>query len=158
MISLFSRMMDYAVDAHFRKDPSGRLVFVPFTSKGKTYFVDSKSDEEKIRSCVKMFRSAITLIYFLTFPSLFVPEFVLEVYAGLSPKRHRLEIVLGILLFVWLVLAALAWMLWSIYKEAVPGLTASLSEVGPDLKRQLSEASPSRLLALSCLFAGIIVL
>jgi len=97
MISLFSRIMDNAVDAHFRKDPSGRLVFIPFTSKGKTYFVDSKSDEEKIRSCVKMFRSAITLIYLLTFPSLFVPEFVLEAYAGLSPRRHRLEIVLGIL-------------------------------------------------------------
>jgi len=158
MISLFSRMMDYAVDAHFRKDPSGRLVFFPFTSKGKAYFVDSTPDEEKIRSSVKMFHSAITLISFLTYPSLAVPGFILEAYAGLSPKRHRLEIVLGILLFFWLVLAALAWMLWGVYKEAVPGLTASLSEVGPDLKRQLSEASPSRLLALSCLFPGILLL
>ena len=158
MISLFSKMMDHAVDAHFRKDPSGRVVFFPFTSKGKAYFVDSKSDEEKIRSFVKMFRSAITLIYFLTFPGLFVPQFVLKVYAGLSPKRHRLEIVLGILLFFWLVLAALAWMIWGVYKGTIPVLTASLTEAGPDLKRQLSEASPSRLLALSCLFAGIIVL
>jgi len=158
MISLFSRMMDYAVDPHFRKVPSGRLVFFPFTSKGKAYFIESKSDEEKIRSFVKMFRSAITLISFLTYPSLSVPAFILEDYAGLSPKQHRLAIALGIPLFFWLILGALAWMLWGVYKGAIPVLTASLSEVGPDLKRQLSEASPSRLLALLCLFAGIILL
>jgi hypothetical protein len=158
MTSLFSRAMDYHIQGQFKKDPSGRLVFFPFTSKGKAYFVDSKSDEEKIRSFVKMFRSAIALISLLTYPSLFVPAFILEDYAGLSPKLHRLTIALGIPLFFWLVLCALAWMLWRIYKAAVPGLTASLSEVGPDLKRQLSEASPSRFLALLCLFAGIVLL
>jgi hypothetical protein len=158
MISLFSKAMDYHIQGQFKKDPSGRLVFFPFTSKGKSYFVDSKSDEEKIRSFVKLFRSAIALISFLTYPSLFVPAFVLEAYAGLSPKQHRLAIVLGIPLFFWLVLAALAWMLWGVYKGTIPVLTASLSEVGPDLKRQLREASPSRLLALLCLFAGIVLL
>jgi hypothetical protein len=158
MISLFSRMMDYAVDAHFRKDPSGRVIFFPFTSTGKAYFVDSKSDEEKIRSCVKMFRSAMALIPFLTYPSFFVPAFVLEDYAGLSPKQLRLEIVLGIPLFFWLVLVALAWMLWLVYKGTIPVLTASLSEIGPDLKRQLRDASPSRLAALLWVFAGILLL
>jgi hypothetical protein len=158
MISLFSRAMDYHIKGQFRKEPGGRLVFFPFTSKGKAYFVDSKSDEEKIRSFVKMFRSAIALISFLTYPSVFIPAFILEDYAGLSPKQHRLTIALGIPLFFWLVLAALAWMLWGVYKEAVPGLTASLSEVGPDLKGQLREASPSRLLALLCLFSGIVLL
>jgi hypothetical protein len=158
MISLFSRAMDYQIQGQFRKDPSGRLVFFPFTSKGKAYFIESKSDEEKIRSFVKLFRSAIALISFLIYPSLFVPAFILEDYAGLSPKQHRLAIALGIPLFFWLILGALAWMLWGVYKGAIPVLTASLSEVGPDLKRQLSEASPSRLLALLCLFAGIILL
>jgi hypothetical protein len=158
MISLFSKAMEYAVDAHFRKDPSGRLVFFPFTSKGKAYFVDSKSDEEKIRSFVKMFRSAIALVSLLTYPSLFVPAFILEDYGGLSPKQHRLEIALGIPLFFWLALATLAWMLWGVYKEAVPGLTASLREVAPDVRRQLTEASPSRLPVLLCLFAGLVLL
>jgi len=59
MISLFSRMMDRAVDSQFKKDPNGRLVFFPFTARGKAYFVDSKSDEDKIRSFAKMFRSAL---------------------------------------------------------------------------------------------------
>ena len=66
MISMFSRMMDYAVESHFRKDRSGRLVFIPFSRKGKCYFVDSKSDEEKIKALVKMYRSATTLTTFLT--------------------------------------------------------------------------------------------
>ncbi len=141
MISPFSRMMDYAVDAHFRKDRSGRLVFVPFSLKGKCYFVDSKSDEEKIRALVRMFRSLFQLISFLTSPSIFVPAFILDAYAGMTPRGHRLAIALGIPLYFWLVLCALLWMLWSLYKGAIPSLTSSLSEVGPDLKGQLSEIS-----------------
>jgi hypothetical protein len=158
MISLFSRMMESGADAHFRKTQSGRLVFFPFTTRGKAYFVESKSDEEKIRAFVKLFRSAIALISFLTYPSIFVPAFVLEDYAGLSPKEHRLAIALGIPLFFWLVLGALAWMLWGVYKGTIPELTASLSEVGPDVKVQLREASPSRLAALLCLFSGLVLI
>ncbi len=44
MLSLMNRL----ADVHFGKEPSGRLVFVPFTLRGKCYFVDSKADEEKI--------------------------------------------------------------------------------------------------------------
>jgi hypothetical protein len=61
-------------------------------------------------------------------------------------------------LFFWLVLAALAWMLWGVYKGTIPVLTASLSEVGPDLKRQISQASPSRVLVLLAILSGIILL
>jgi hypothetical protein len=147
MISPFSRMMDYAVEAHFRKDRNGRLVFIPFSLKKKCYFIDSKSDEEKIRALVKMFRSAIMLITFLTYPSFFVPGFILEDYAGLTPRTHRLTIALGIPFFFWLVLIALAWMLWSLYKGAIPSLTFSLSEAGPDVMGQLRGISqtPRRL-------------
>jgi len=105
-----------------------------------------------------MFRGPIALISLLTYPSLAIPAFILEDYAGLSPKQHRLEIALGIPLLFWLVLTTLAWMLWCIYKDAVPGLTASLSEVGSDIKRQLREASPSRIPMLLSVFAGIVLL
>jgi hypothetical protein len=138
MISPFSKLMDSAVEVHFRKDRSGRLVFIPFSLKRKCYFVDSKSDEEKIRALVKMYRSATTLIIFLTSPCLFVPGLILEDYAGLTPRGHRLMIAFGIPLFFWLILMALLWMLWSLYKGAIPNLTSSLIEVGPDLKVQLS--------------------
>src|SRR6266566_1694749 len=95
MISPFSRMMVYAVDTHFMKDRSGRLVFVPFGLKRKCYFVDSKSGEEKIRAFVKMYRSVNQLIAFLTYPSIFVPGLILEDYAGLTPRGHRLAICSG---------------------------------------------------------------
>jgi hypothetical protein len=119
MISWFSRMMDYAVDAHFRKDRSGRLVFVPYSLK---------------RTCVQM-------ISILTTPSLIIPALILEDYAGLSPRGHRMTIALGISLFFWLVLIALLLLQWSLYKGAIPSLTASLIEVGPELKGQLRAIS-----------------
>jgi hypothetical protein len=134
----------FSVEVNFRKDRSGRLVFIPFSLKRKCYFVDSKSDEEKIRALVKMYRSATTLITFLTSPCLLVPGLILEDYAGLTPRGHRLMIAFGIPLFFWLILMALLWMLWSLYKGAIPSLTSSLIEVGPDgpdLKGQLSTIS-----------------
>ena len=120
MISPFSRMMDYAVDTHFMKDRSGRLVFVPFGLKRKCYLVDSKSGEEKIRAFVKMYRSVTQLIAFLTYPSIFVPGLILEDYAGLTPRGHRLAIAQGIPLFFSLVLISLLWMLWGLCKGAIP--------------------------------------
>ncbi len=141
MISPFSKMMDYAVDTHFLKDRSGRLVFVPFGLKRKCYFVDSKSDEEKIRAFVKMYRSLNQLIGFLGYPSVFIPGLILEDFAGLTPRGHRFAVALGIPSFFMLVLIALLWMLWSLYKRAIPSFTSSLIEVGPDLKGQLSEIS-----------------
>jgi len=159
MISPFSRLMDYAVEVHFRKDPSGRLVFVPFGLKKKCYFVDSTSDEEKIRALVRMYRSASTFINLLTSPCLFVPALILDGYAGMTPRGHRLAIALGIPLFFWLVLVAIAWMLWRLYKKAIPSLTSSLSEVGPDLKTQLSEISQRpRRQTLLLVASGLLIL
>ena len=159
MISMFSRMMDRAVDANFRKDPSGRLVFIPSGPKGKGYFVDSKSDEEKIRALVKMYRSATTLITFLTSPSIFVPALILDDYAGLTPRGHRLAIAFGVPLFLWLVLVSLMWMLWSLYKAAIPSLTSSLGEVGSDVMGQLREISqPSRGLPLLVITAFLVLI
>jgi hypothetical protein len=163
MISPFSRMMDYAVETHFMKDRSERLVFVPFGPKHKCYFVDSKSDEEKLRGFVKLFRSTLTLISWLSFPSVYVPVVILEDFGGLSPRGHRLAIVLGITLFFWLILGALAGMLWIVYKKTVPSVTASLSEVGPEAKGHLRELShrPGRVVlgvALACLALLILMM
>ena len=154
---IFSRMMDYAVEAHFGKDQSGRLVFIPFSRKGKGYFVESRADETKIRAFVKIFRSAMQLISWLSFPSIFVPAIILDDYAGLSPRGHRLAIALGVPLFFWLVLSALAWMLWSSYKGAMPTLTSSLREVGPDVMGQL-RANPDRRRPLRLFVAAILLL
>lgn len=159
MISMFSRMMDRAVDANFRKDPSGRLVFMPSAPKGKGYFVDSKSDEEKIKALVKMYRSATTVITFLTSPCMFVPALILDDFAGMTPREHRLAIAFGVPLFFWLVLVSLVVMLWGLYKAAIPSLTSSLSEVGPDVMGQLREISqPARRLPLLVIGACFVLI
>ena len=76
MISLMNRV----TDSHFNKDPSGRLVFRPFTRKGKCYFVDSQADEDKIRAFVGMYRIPTTLISLLSVPVVMIPGLVLEDY------------------------------------------------------------------------------
>ena len=73
MISLMNRL----ADVHFRKEPSGRVVFIPFTRRGKCYFVDSKADEEKVRLFVNMYRIPSTLISFLIGPMVTVPALIL---------------------------------------------------------------------------------
>jgi hypothetical protein len=167
MISLFSRLIDGHVERQFGKDPNGRLVFFPSGPKGKCYFVDSKSDEEKIKAFVKMYRSASALISLLTSPSVMVPCLLLEDYGGLTPRAHRLAIAFGIAGFFWLVLILVAVILWTAYGANVPGLISSLSEVGPDIKDQIRPAfPPSRLQRrvaivslLACIFimAGVVV-
>jgi hypothetical protein len=157
MTSAFSKMMDHAVEAHFRKDRSGRLVFIPFSPKRKCYFVDSKSDEEKIKALVKMYRSAIQLISWLAFPSIYFPGLILTVY-GVSPLRNKLTIYAWIASVFILSYAASAWMLWSVYKRTIPSLTASLSEAGPDVMGQLREISPRpRRLPRLVVAAGLIL-
>jgi hypothetical protein len=160
MNSLLSRMVDRLVDVQFKTIPSGRLVFIPFTRKGKCYLIDSKAEEEKVRAFVKMYRIPNTLISFLITPFAMVPGLFLEDYGGLTPRAHRLAMALGISGFFWLSSVVLGLMLWFVYKTSVPGLTASLSEVGPDIRAQLRELTPrpfSRA-ALVFLFAALVLL
>jgi hypothetical protein len=171
MIFPFTKAMDHQVERQFRKDPTGRLVFLPFSSKkkgyfadvflpvgskGTGYFVDSKSDEEKIRAFLRMYRSAGALIYWVAYLSFYI--WILSFNTGAN--RWTTEV--GIASFFFLLLLVSVWMLWYLYKQTVPGFTSSLSEVGPDLEGQLSEISPPprrlRGLALVSLFAGIVVL
>jgi hypothetical protein len=158
MISWMNRL----ADAHFRKEPGGRLVFIPFTSRGKCYFVDSKADEEKVRAFVNMYRIPNTLLSFLISPMVMVPGLILEDYGRLTPRAHRLTMALGISGFFWLSFVGLGLMLWFVYRAGVSGLTASLSEVAPEIKAQLRAVSAqqerSRRLAVVCLFAGLTVL
>ena len=157
MISPFSRLIDYGVAAQFRKDPSGRLVFLPLAPRTKAYFIDSKSDEEKIRAFVKMYRSASAMISWMT-TGILVLGLMLHDFARLNSREYRLGFTLGVPLFLWLVLIAFMWMLWSLYKQTVPSFTASLTEVGPDLRGQLSTISPRPRIVLMFLAAGLLLL
>lgn len=135
-----SKLMDRAIETQFLKDSSERTVFVPFSLRRNCYFVD-EADQDKIRAFVRMYRSLFQIIALLSCPSVFVPALILEDFAGLSPRGHRLAIALGIPLFFWLVLGGLEWILWTLYKGAIPTLTSSLTEVEPEIKEQLRELS-----------------
>ena len=156
MVFPFTKAMDRQVEGQFRKDPSGRLVFLPFGRKGKAYFVDSKSEEEKVRAFVKMYRSVGALISW----AVNLGFYVWIVSFNTGAHRWTTEVAIASSFFLFLLL--LVWMLWSLYKQTVPAFTSSLSEVGPDLKGQLSNVSPPprrlRGLALVSLFAGIVLL
>jgi len=152
----FNKAMDHQVDAHFQKDPSGRLVFLPSGRKGKAYFVDSKSDEEKIRAFVKMYRGAGAVISW-------VQQLCFLVWiVSFTTGAHRWTTEVGTASFFIFVLLLAVWVLWSLYKQTVPTFTSSLSEVGPDLRDQLTDVCPPpqrlRLLALASLLAGVVVL
>jgi hypothetical protein len=75
----------------------------------------------------------------------------------LSPRGHRLTIALGIPLFLWVVLTLFMWMLWSVYKTAIPGLTASLSEVGPDVVGDLGRSSQRTQRPMALIAAGLFI-
>jgi len=154
--------MNRLADSHFKKEASGRLVFLPFTPRGKCYFVDSKSDEEKIRVFVKMYRIPSALISVVMTPIVMVPALILEDYGQLTPRVHRLTVALGISGYFWLSLVGLELMLWFVYRAMVPGLTASLSEVAPEIKAQLrtipDQQRGRRRLILLCIVAGLILM
>jgi uncharacterized membrane protein (DUF485 family) len=161
MISMFSKGMDQAVERQFRKDPNGRLVFLPFGPKKAAYFVDSKADEEKIKALVKMYRSFSTLLSLMMYPVVYFPGWIVMFFAGTVALQTRLKVYIGIALFFMLIMLLFVWMLWSVYKETIQEMTASLTEVGPDLKDHLSAISPSprrlQRVALACLFAVMVL-
>ncbi len=161
MISPFSKLIDYGVEFQLRKDPSGRLVFLPFGTRGKAYFVDSPSDEEKIRAFVKMYRSASTLISWMVMGVYIFGLTTLNSHAGAVaiPLRTRLApLVIGSLVYM-LVVIVFVLILWGIYKEAIPSFTASLPEIGAGAQSQLSNLPNSRKrLALMCFGAGLLLL
>jgi hypothetical protein len=158
-MSVFSKLMDQAVESHFRRDRGGRMVFIPFSLRRNCYFVDAKADQEKIRALVRMYRSLFQIIAFLSYPGIFVPVFILDGLAGLTPRGHRLAITMAIPLFFWLVLGALEWILWSLYKGAIPSFTSTLTEVGPETKEQIRGLSQgSRRLRVVLVVSGLLLI
>jgi hypothetical protein len=160
MISPFARLVDYAVAFHFKKDPGGRLVFLPLISKGRGYFVDSKSDEAKLRAFLKMYRSANLLLTLLCYLVILAPTSLgYNLYAGAIPMRTKLMTAVGTGLFWVLCYSASAWMLWSLYKKTIGSFTDQLAVAGPGVVGQVSETSSGRRrLALLIVFAATIII
>ena len=55
-------MFNRAADALFRKDASGRLIFLPRGPRKTGYYIDSASDEQKLKALVKL--NVVALMFF----------------------------------------------------------------------------------------------
>lgn len=158
MVSLFSRVMDSVVEQHFRKDGSGRSVFLLLVRRGQGYFVDSPADEGKIRAFVKMYRSAAMLLILVGTLGFYAWGWNPMFHAGGNPLKNRLTALIGSSLVFMVIYVGSALLLWGIYKRTVGTLTSSLSEVAPGGVSQPSSGSPRpRRVVLACLFAGLVL-
>jgi hypothetical protein len=158
MISPFSRFIDLAVNSQFKKDSTGRSVFLPMVSKKNGYFVDSKPDEDKIRSFVKMYRSAMLLVALLGYVTIYAVPTLLNAFARPSPLKSRLVIVALVSSVAALLFLSAVCILWSAYKDGIRSVTSSLSEAGPDVISRLIETNRStKSLAFMFLAAGAIL-
>ena len=95
-------------------------------------------------------------------PVVMVPALILEDLGALTPRVHRLTVALGISGFFWLIFVAVEVMLWLVYRAMVPGLTASLGEVAPEVKAQLRTISVQQRslqrVILFCVLAAVVFL
>jgi hypothetical protein len=159
MISPFASLVNYAVASHFRTDSKGRVVFLPLITKGQSYFVESKADEEKLRGLVGMYRGANLIITLLFYLAMIAPTSIgFNLYAGATPLRTKLMIVAATGLFWLLCFGGSAWALWGMYKRAVANFTRVMPEVGPGDAAQLNRASQAaRRTTLLVILAGLII-
>jgi hypothetical protein len=138
-------MLEYAVSLQFRKDSRGRLVFLPLISKGEGYFVDSHTDEEKLRALVKLCRgaaAALNLMWsLLNFLAVLAPGSISSYYGGVVRLRDKLIAVALVAVLSLLVWGSSAWALWSLYKHAIKTFTHSLPQANPEDIRQLPAIS-----------------
>jgi len=136
----FSGRLFQLVDAQFRKDQSGRVVFLPYGPRKTGYYVETPSDDRKIKSFVAIYTAASLLFQVLGFLSSY-----LLMQAVIFPDRPttragKLEvglIVYGIsALIFWF---GPRWLLWKLYREVLPGVCSSLSEASPASTRDLEK-------------------
>jgi hypothetical protein len=95
MPSPFAKFLDFALAARFRKDSNGRTVFLPLVTKREAYFVDSTSDEQKLRALVRLYRgarAALNLMWsLLNFIAVLAPGSISSYYGGYVPLREKVK-------------------------------------------------------------------
>jgi hypothetical protein len=139
-MGMFSGWIVQLVDSQFRKDQSGRQVFLPNGPGKAGYYVETTSDDQKIKPLIAVYTAASGLFQVVGFLSSFI-----LMQAVIFPDRPitragKLEvglIVYGISTLVfWL---APKWLLWKIYREMLPGVCSSLNEAKPESTLELQK-------------------
>jgi len=139
-MGMFSGWILQLVDSQFRKDQSGREVFLPYGPGKAGYYVESTSDDQKIKPLIAIYTAASGLFQLLGFlTSLILMQ------AVIFPDRPitlagKLEVGLAVYgistLVFWF---APRWLLGKVYREMLPGVCSSLSEATPASTRELQK-------------------
>jgi hypothetical protein len=145
MPSPSGKMLEYTVSWQFRQDSGGRTVFLPLISKDEGYFVDSHSDEDKLRALVKLYRgaaAALNLMWsLLNFLAVLAPGSISSFYGGMVPLRDKLIATAWVAALSLLFWGSPAWVLWALYKQAIKTFTHALPQASPELIRRLPAIS-----------------
>jgi hypothetical protein len=163
-MGMLSAWIAQLVDAHFRKDLSGRLVFLPYGRRRAGYYLDSASDQQKVKALVAIYAVASILFQLLgSTSSLIITLGASSDHPG--PLAGRLEFgliiyIISAFAFQWLPML----LLWRLYRSLLPEVCSSLLVVNsesmdnlqtipnPMRRRGLIVASFGLLLMLAILF------
>jgi hypothetical protein len=153
------------VETQFMKDQSGRVVFVPFNPARPGYYVDTASDDKKIKSPMAMYTAARIFVEMLG--SLCCLAFTQAVAFAdpAEPVAHKVKVALVVYFITSLPFMIFPrWLLNKLYREMISGICSSLSEASAESMGNLQRtANRSRriailvLIGLALVLAGIVV-
>jgi hypothetical protein len=152
------------VETQFRKDQSGRVVFLP--GIGSTgYYVDDASADKKIKSPMAIYTAARIFVELLGSLSCLTVTMAIAFADPAQPVAHKIKVALVVYFISSLPFMIFPrWLLGRLYREMISGICSSLSEVSAESMRNLQQtANRSRqiailvLIGLSLVLTGIIV-
>ncbi len=151
-------MWDNLADRQFAKDESGKLVFLPRGPRRAGYIVDA-TDEQKIKSLVKIYAVAAVLINVMGSTASIVTAQMLAWDDRCASLAQKLKF--GLVIYA--ISGALFYigpglLLWNVYRRVVNGLCSSLTTVDPASLRLMPLAPASRRAVLILTAAGLLLL
>ena len=158
-MGMLSAWIGQLVDAHCRKDLSGRLVFLPYGRHRAGYYLDSASDKQKVRALVAIYVTAIMLFQLLgSTSSLVITLGASSDHRGSLAGRLEFGLIIYIIsafAFQWLPML----LLWRLYRSLLPEVCSSLQEVRPESMDNLQTIpNPMRRRGLIVAFCGLLLM
>jgi hypothetical protein len=127
---MLSAWIGQLVDARCRKDLSGRRVFLPYGRRRTGYYLDSASDQQKVKALVAIYAVASLLFQLLgSTSSLVVTLGASSDHPGSLAGKLEFGLIIYIIsafAFQWLPML----LLWRLYRSLLPEVCSSLPEVG----------------------------
>jgi len=132
------------VETQFRKDQSGRVVFLP--GIGRTgYYVDDASDDKKIKSPMAVYMAARIFVELLGSLSCLAFTMAIAFADPAQPVAHKIKVALAVYLIASLPFMIFPrWLLGKLYREMISGICASLHEANSASIQGLQAAGRSR--------------